>query len=101
MDRITVGSDVPLTIPIRAINRSEAIWGPGAKKFEPERWLNNEAGLTPRAKEMPGYHHLVSFIDGPRICIGRLFAAAEFKVGPDRHSADQVSLNNARPLSRC
>ena len=91
VDGITVGTGVPLTIPTRAINRSEAVWGPDAKKFRPERWLDNEAGLTPRAKEMPGYHHLVSFIDGPRICIGRLFAAAEFKVGLNCHSENELS----------
>lgn len=80
VDRITVGADVPLTIPIRAINRSEEIWGPDAKEFKPERWFDNEAGLTPQAKGMPGFHHMASFIDGPRICIGKLFAVAEFKV---------------------
>ena len=49
MDNITVGSGVPLTIPIRAINRSEAVWGPDAKKFEPERWLDNRR--TPDAQD--------------------------------------------------
>ena len=67
-------------IPIRAVHRSEALWGPDAKEFKPERWLDSEAGLTKDSKEIPGYHHLLSFTDGPRICLGRLFAVAEFKV---------------------
>ena len=71
-------------VPIRALNRSEAIWGPNAKDFKPERWLDDESGLTPRAKEFQGYHHLLSFIDGPRICLGRVFAVAEFKVRGSR-----------------
>ena len=80
VDQITVAPGTNLIIPIRAINRSEAFWGADAKEFKPERWLENEAGLTPESKEIPGYHHLLSFIDGPRICLGKLFAVAEFKV---------------------
>lgn len=80
VDHITLGAGASLVIPIRAINRSEALWGPDAKVFRPERWLENESGLTPKAKEIPGYHHLLTFIDGPRICLGKLFAVAEFKV---------------------
>lgn len=82
VDHITVGAGAALVIPIRAINRSEALWGPDAKEFKPERWLDNESGLTSKAKEIPGFHHLLSFIDGPRICLGKLFAVAEFKVSP-------------------
>ena len=62
------------------MNRSEEIWGPDAKEFKPERWLDGDAGLNGKAKELQGYHHILSFIDGPRMCLGRAFAAAEFKV---------------------
>lgn len=79
VDSIKIGAGVPITVPTRAINRSEAVWGSDAKEFKPERWLD-EAQLPSAVKEMPGYHHILSFIDGPRICIGRLFAVAEFKV---------------------
>ena len=82
VDCIMVGANTSLLIPISTINKSEKFWGPDAKEFRPERWLNNEAGLTSRAKEIQGYHHLLSFIDGPRICLGRLLAVAEFKVSP-------------------
>ena len=47
--------------------------------------------MTSRAKEMPGYDHLASFIDDSRIYIGRLFVVAEFKVGLNRYSVDEVS----------
>jgi len=79
VNHITVGAGAPLIVPIRAVNRSEALWGPDAKEFKPERWLDSESGLTEKSKEIPGYHHLLSFIDGPRICLGKLFAVAEFK----------------------
>ncbi|KAL5488445.1 hypothetical protein ACEPAI_6563 [Sanghuangporus weigelae] len=58
---------------------SDEIWGSDAKEFEPERWMDNESGLTSKAKEVQGYHHILSFIDGPRTCLGRAFAIAEFK----------------------
>ena len=80
VDRIIVAEGELVSVPIRAINRSEAIWGSDAKEFIPERWLDEEKGLTAKAKEVQGYHHLLSFVDGPRTCLGRAFALAEFKV---------------------
>ena len=80
VDCISVARGSSITVPIRVVNNSEEIWGPDAKDFKPERWLDNEAGLTPKAKELQGYHHIMSFIDGQRICLGRAFAVAEFKV---------------------
>ena len=59
------------------MNRSEAFWGPNAKEFVPERWLEDEQTL---AKEIPGPRHILTFVDGPRLCLGRSFALAEFKV---------------------
>ncbi|KAJ7701255.1 hypothetical protein B0H17DRAFT_924748, partial [Mycena rosella] len=50
------------------------LWGPDAKEFKPERWLNE---ITVR--KFQGHRHLLSFHDGPRICLGRSFALAEFK----------------------
>ena len=67
-------------IPIRAINRSTELWGPDAQQFRPERWLNGEAAIPDMVKEFQGYHHLLTFVDGQRICLGRGFAVAEFKV---------------------
>ena len=81
VDHISVAQGAAVLVPIRTINRSEAIWGTDAKEFKPERWLDNESGLTPKAKEVQGYHHILSFVDGPRTCLGKQFAIAEFKVG--------------------
>lgn len=82
VDHITVarGTTVVIPIPIRTVNRSEEIWGPDSKEFKPERWIDNESGLPARTKKLQGYHHIVSFVDGQRFCLGRVFAAAEFKV---------------------
>ncbi|KAH8115692.1 cytochrome P450 [Phellopilus nigrolimitatus] len=79
IDDMFIARGASLIVPIRCVNRSEAIWGPDAKDFKPERWLDGEAGLTAKAKETTGYHHLLTFGDGPRTCLGRAFAVAEFK----------------------
>ena len=79
VDRIAVTSGTQICIPTTCINRSTAIWGPDAKAFLPGRWL--EEGAIPKAvQEVQGYRHLLTFVDGPRTCLGRGFAVAEFKV---------------------
>ena len=76
----SISKGTAVTVPIRCINRSEAFWGPDAKEFNPERWLDESAdGL--RMKEVQGHRHLLTFVDGPRTCLGKGFALAEFKVG--------------------
>ncbi|KAJ6580333.1 cytochrome P450 [Mycena sp. CBHHK59/15] len=73
---ITIAKGTSVLAPIRCINRSEALWGPTAKVFEPERWFTD---VAVGAKELQGYRHLLTFHDGPRTCLGRAFALAEFK----------------------
>ena len=82
MKEIPVPKGTTIYVAIRASNLDKRIWGEDALEFKPERWLENEAGLTKKSKEVAGYHHILSFTDGPRICLGRLFAVAEFKVRP-------------------
>ncbi|KAI6026772.1 hypothetical protein PISMIDRAFT_120812, partial [Pisolithus microcarpus 441] len=74
---IKCGTEVGISVP--GMNRSEAIWGPDAKISRPERWLEPD-GVTRKAQEVKGYRHLPTFGDGPRACIGKLFAIAEIKV---------------------
>ncbi|KAK7014458.1 hypothetical protein VNI00_019352 [Paramarasmius palmivorus] len=40
VNSIAVTKGTTVSAPIRCINRAEAIWGPRAKEFIPERWLN-------------------------------------------------------------
>jgi hypothetical protein len=74
---LTVAKGTVISSPIRAMNRSEEFWGPNAKEFEPERWLQD---ADTRSKEISGHRHLLTFSDGPRICLGKNFALTEFKV---------------------
>lgn len=78
VDRIAIAKGQETAVPISCVNRSTAIWGPDAKVFRPERWLD-ENGMPSKAQEVQGHRHLLTFADGPRICIGRTFAQAEFK----------------------
>ena len=86
IDHVTIAKGSYVTVPIRCVNCSETIWGPDAKIFNPQRWLAPDGksvtveGLTSKAKEYHGYHHLLSFSDGHRVCLGKYFALAEFKV---------------------
>ncbi|KAJ7289122.1 cytochrome P450, partial [Mycena rebaudengoi] len=71
-----------VSVPIVCINRAEAVWGPDAKEFRPERWL--EGGIQwgkpgDAYIQVSGYRHLLTFSDGQRACLGRGFALAEFK----------------------
>ncbi|KAK0205805.1 cytochrome P450 [Desarmillaria ectypa] len=76
VNSIFIAKGTILTAPIRTLNKSEEFWGPDAKEFEPERWLEDSA---PRAREIQGHRHLLTFVDGPRTCLGKTFALTEFK----------------------
>ncbi|KAJ6615465.1 cytochrome P450 [Mycena sp. CBHHK59/15] len=78
VNSIAVTKGTIVTVSIRCMNRSEVFWGPDAKQFRPERWLTLP-GDPLRAKEIQGHRHLITFLDGPRTCLGKSFALAEFK----------------------
>jgi len=58
-----------------AVNTSTALWGADAAEFKPERWLGpgrtNTGGATSN-------YAFMTFLHGPRSCIGQAFAKAEF-----------------------
>ncbi|KAK0506763.1 cytochrome P450 [Armillaria luteobubalina] len=76
VNSIFVAKGSILTATLETLNTSEEFWGPDAKEFRPERWLED---FTPRAKEIQGHRHLLTFVDGPKTCLGKTFALAEFK----------------------
>lgn len=53
-----------------AINRSKELWGEDAVVFRPERW---EEG------QVESNYSFMTFLAGPRGCIGNVFAKVEFK----------------------
>ncbi|TLS26501.1 hypothetical protein PpBr36_05308 [Pyricularia pennisetigena] len=108
-DTSILGNFVPkgtrIFIGIWAINKSKELWGPDADQFKPERWLDDEKTATATAtggstenadgsesdnqrggakKAASGgassNYSFMTFLHGPRSCIGSGFAKAEFAV---------------------
>ncbi|KAJ7291595.1 cytochrome P450 [Mycena rebaudengoi] len=72
--RILKGQEIWL--PILELNRDAEIWGPDALEFKPERW---EASI-PVTNSIPGvWGHMLTFLGGPRGCIGFRFSLVEMK----------------------
>ena len=66
----------------QTINRSPGLWGDTAEKFLPERWIDTDQA----GKQTPNKHGgastnfaQITFLHGPRACIGKDFAKAEFR----------------------
>jgi len=76
LDHIKIGKDDIVMIPILAMNRSKQIWGEDAHEFKPERWEK----IPDAATDIPGvWGNLMTFIGGPRACIGYRFSLVEMK----------------------
>ncbi|KAF7792239.1 hypothetical protein EIP86_003275 [Pleurotus ostreatoroseus] len=65
-----------ILVPILILNRSKALWGEDALEFKPERWEHPPETIT----SIPGvWGHVLSFLGGPRSCIGYRFSLVEMK----------------------
>ncbi|KAL4873053.1 hypothetical protein BDV12DRAFT_161243 [Aspergillus spectabilis] len=77
-DTTLAGTLIPkgtmLTICPEVINHHPDLWGPDAHKFDPERWLGPGRANTGGANSN---YALMTFLHGPRSCIGQGFAKAE------------------------
>lgn len=58
-----------------AINTSSHLWGADAREFNPERWMGPGRANTGGADSN---YAVTTFLHGPRSCIGKDFAKAEF-----------------------
>ncbi|KAF5363712.1 hypothetical protein D9756_001123 [Leucocoprinus leucothites] len=76
-DKLFVAKGTIVSSPIAYLNNSEMLWGSDSREFVPERWLDERFD---RAREITGHRHILTFSDGPRICLGRTFALVEFKI---------------------
>ncbi|TAQ86556.1 hypothetical protein B7494_g5114 [Chlorociboria aeruginascens] len=61
-----------------AVNKDEKLWGPSARKFDPERWLYREGYHLSNSGGAESNYAFLTFLHGPRGCIGQGFAKAEF-----------------------
>lgn len=55
-----------------AVNMSSTYWGADPQAFNPDRWLGNKNGGA------ESNYSFLTFLHGPRSCIGQAFAKAEF-----------------------
>lgn len=58
-----------------AVNTSKSLWGPDAADFNPDRWMGPGRNNTGGAESN---YSFLTFLHGPRSCIGQSFAKAEF-----------------------
>ncbi|TKY89740.1 hypothetical protein EX895_001527 [Sporisorium graminicola] len=72
---VQIPKGLEFIVPMQVINFDTDIWGPDAAEFNPQRWRNP----TTFARQSGLPMHLMTFISGPRGCIGNRFALAEFK----------------------
>jgi cytochrome P450 len=67
-----------MVVSIWQINRSPEIWGPDADSFRPERWISPD-GKSNRHGGAKSNYDFLTFLQGPRSCIGQEFAKAEMR----------------------
>ena len=78
-DSSAIPEGTQIYVPPYSLHRDPRYFSPAPDAFKPERWLDDN-DKTLKKNEIQGYRHLLSFSDGPRICLGKSFALAEFKV---------------------
>ncbi|KAK4635492.1 Cytochrome P450 monooxygenase ALT8 [Fulvia fulva] len=80
-DTVIAGEAIPRGMTVIlcpwAINTSKHLWGEDAMEFKPERWLNADGKANAKGSAESNYAFL-TFLHGPRSCIGQKFAQAEF-----------------------
>lgn len=78
-DTSVVGQFVPagttIVLAASAINMSKTLWGPDAAEFNPDRWMGPGRANNGGAESN---YSFMTFLHGPRSCIGQAFAKAEF-----------------------
>lgn len=62
-------------LPIWAANTAKHMWGPDAAEFNPDRWMGQGKAGNGGAESAYAF---MTFLHGPRSCIGQSFARAEF-----------------------
>lgn len=78
-DTSILGQYVPKGTKIQlspwALNTATSLWGPDADKFNPDRWMGPGKANSGGAESNYAF---LTFLHGPRSCIGQAFAKAEF-----------------------
>ncbi|KAJ7847981.1 cytochrome P450, partial [Mycena leptocephala] len=67
MSQIHVCKGQIVSIDVMAYNQQESRWGEDPREFNPSRWLN---GMTIQGEALGPHANLLSFMGGPRACLG-------------------------------
>jgi cytochrome P450 len=80
---VIAGTPIPkgtrIYLSMWGINRSPHIWGPDASEFKPERWIDESSGKANNTGGVGSNYGLLTFLHGPRSCIGERFAKSELR----------------------
>lgn len=74
---ILLHKGVEVWLSIWAMNRSPRFWGADAADFRPSRWITN--GSFNNNGGAPSNYAQLTFVHGPRSCVGQGFARAELR----------------------
>ncbi|KAF8434330.1 cytochrome P450 [Boletus edulis BED1] len=78
INEVLVPKGTEVVVSIAAYNRDKDVWGEDAHEFKPERWLD-DAMVDRKLPAVGVYSHLLTFLAGPRSCLGWLFAVTEIQ----------------------
>ncbi|KAE8349893.1 cytochrome P450 [Aspergillus coremiiformis] len=77
-DTTVAGHQIPkgtrFTISPAVTNVDQELWGPDAGVFNPERWIRDRQANSGGVRS---HHGVLTFLQGPRSCVGASFARAE------------------------
>lgn len=68
-----------ILLPIYGLNRSPELWGFNSESFDPSRWIDTDSGKSNNSGGAVSNYSLMTFLHGPRSCIGQGFARAELR----------------------
>ncbi|KAJ7793050.1 cytochrome P450 [Mycena olivaceomarginata] len=71
MNQIAIRKGQVVSMAIASYHRQEPLWGVDVHEFRPSRWLD---GTVYQGQALGPYANLLSFIGGPRVCLGWRFA---------------------------
>lgn len=75
LSHIPIPAGQTIFLSIYSANRNQDVWGEDAEEFKPERWLTEKAGHGGTGV----FAGLLTFLAGPRSCVGYKFAVLELK----------------------
>ncbi|EUC57637.1 cytochrome P450 family protein [Rhizoctonia solani AG-3 Rhs1AP] len=80
ISNIHVPKGTHIYLSLGSANRDKQTWGEDADKFNPYRWLEPLPSSVSESK-IPGvYSNMMTFLGGPRACLGFKFSLAEMKI---------------------